>query len=535
MRIPSSEYRPFPVVRDVDCLISFAVLDQAAKKDNTVTSTNDTGALGGISATINDVSEMGGKYASLERNLWTLDGSFGILPDEGSNVETGWWSNAVSGADGTFTESPWIQYMFSNPISTLGLTLHFDDMANQYASRVKITCYDAAGDVADEWVTEMDEPIQGIQHYVGDYYGVRFTFLGTSEPFRRVRLCEVDFGMTKAYNRNSLGTVRITYGLDLLAASLPSRELAFTFDNSDKQYNLLNPDGVYQYLQDGQVISVKMRIGGEKVDMGSFYFTKADASRSAIVPEVVANDRVYILDNGTFDNGRAEDVTLSAAIGEALSGFDIPVRFDGDVGGRLVSMTISPNTKIRRAIQLLAQAARCTPYINRDGVMVFHDFITGGVPDAEEISDFFQRTSGSSVDMTQITSDELYDYTGVSIADLVQGVRLTVQDEYRIGKEGTPGRQVSYYSGSQEVAAAQVLFGNSCVADSCGQAVADWLLAGSAMRKRYKVKNRCDPAVELGDVVRIDDIFGNRENALITGLEVRYDGTLYAVTEGVGA
>lgn len=521
MKIVSSEYNPFPVVRDVDCLISFAVLDQAAKKDSTVTSTNDAGVLGGIAATINDVSEMGGKYASLERNLWSLDGTFGILPDEGSGDEVGWWSNAVSGADGTFSEPPWIQYLFTDPISTLGLTLHFDDRADQYANRVKITCLGSDGiSVVDEWITEMDEPIQGIQHYVGDYYGVRFTFLRTSEPFRRVRLCEVDFGLTKAYNRNSLGKVRITYGMDLLGASLPSRELSFTFDNSDKQYNLLNPDGVYQYLQDGQVISVKMRIGGEKVDMGSFYFTKADASRSAIVPEVVANDRVYILDNGTFDNGRAEDVTLSAAIGEVLAGFDIPVRFDGDVSGRLVSMTISPNTKIRRAVQLLAQAARCTPYIDRDGVMVFHDFITGGVPDMYS---------------AWITADELYDYTGVSIADTVQGVRLTVQDDFRPGVDGTPGRQVSYYSGSQDVAAAQVLFGNSCVADSEGQAVADWLLKGSAMRKRYKVKNRCDPAVELGDAVRIDDIFGNRENALITGLEVRYDGTLYAVTEGVGA
>jgi hypothetical protein len=55
------------------------------------------------------------------------------------------------------------------------------------------------------------------------------------------------------------------------------------------------------------------------------------------------------------------------------------------------------------------------------------------------------------------------------------------------------------------------------------------------MRKHYDVKNRCDPAVEIGDTVRIDDIFANRENAVITGIDVTYDGTLSAKTKGVGA
>ena len=41
--------------------------------------------------------------------------------------------------------------------------------------------------------------------------------------------------------------------------------------------------------------------------------------------------------------------------------------------------------------------------------------------------------------------------------------------------------------------------------------------------------------VEIGDTVEIDDIYGNRENAVITGLEISYDGTLSAVTKGVGA
>lgn len=522
MRITSVDYNPFPVVRDVDCLISFGVLDQNAKKDTTVTGTNDTGVLGGIPATINDAPEISGKYASLERNFWTLDGTFGILPQNPETVETGWWSKSVSGEDGTFPEAPWILYTFPAPISTLGWTLHFDDKAGQFARRVKISTFGADGSLTDEWEAESEEPVQALQHYVGDYYGVRFEFLTTSEPLRRVRLCEVDFGLTKYYNRNSLGLVRMIYGADICGEAFPSRELVFTFDNSDKQYNLLNPDGVYQYLQNGQVISVKMQIGEERISMGDFYFTRADVSKSAIVPEITAHDRVYILDNGVFDAGRDEDTTLGSAISEVLSGFDIPLRYENGAENRAVSMTIPQNTKIREAVRMLAQAAMTSPYIDRDGVLVFADLAVKG-------------RNGVSSEDGWITADELYDYTGVSIADRVDGVQLTVQDEYRIGKDGTPGRQVSYYAGDNSEAAAQALFGNPCVADSAGQDVAGWLLARSRMRKRYAVKNRCDPAVEIGDTLRIDDIFGNRENAVITGLEIEYNGTLSAETEGVGA
>jgi hypothetical protein len=77
-------------------------------------------------------------------------------------------------------------------------------------------------------------------------------------------------------------------------------------------------------------------------------------------------------------------------------------------------------------------------------------------------------------------------------------------------------------------------FQNPCVAKSAGASVAAWLLSGLGRRKNYAVKNRCDPAVEIGDTIAAADIFGNFENAVVTGVEVSYDGTLHAVTKGVG-
>ena len=110
-------------------------------------------------------------------------------------------------------------------------------------------------------------------------------------------------------------------------------------------------------------------------------------------------------------------------------------------------------------------------------------------------------------------------------------MRLTVKDDFRIGMDGTPGRQVTYHTGSGEQIKG---YYNPCVADSEGQAVCDWLYRVCNMRKTYKVKNRCDPAVEPGDTLNIADAYGNRENAIVTGLDITFGQSLSAVTEAIG-
>ena len=75
---------------------------------------------------------------------------------------------------------------------------------------------------------------------------------------------------------------------------------------------------------------------------------------------------------------------------------------------------------------------------------------------------------------------------------------------------------------------------NPCVASANGNAVAAWLLARYARQKQYKVKNRCDPALELLDAVRISDAYGQDDASLITGITAHYAGGLYAETEAVG-
>lgn len=513
MKQVPKNYNPFPRVREVDCRISFGVMDQNAK--NAAITGNDAGFFPRYDETVDGVNEIGGKWASLERDFWRLDGTYDIAPDNMDGVQTGWWSSVISGADGSFENPPYIRYDFGQPLSTLGWTLWFDGKTGQYASSVMIEVLAADGSVIETLVYSMETPLQAYRHYVGDYYGVRFTFLGTSEPFRRVRLVQVDFGLTQFYDRDTLGSVNLIYGAAPDGSALPSRELVFTFDNSDKAYNLLNPDGVYQYLQDGQIINAKMVIDGIAVDMGDFVFTSADASRSYILPTITAHDRIYSLDAYEFNGGRDEETSLAEAVSEVLgiTDFDIPVEYGDGIAARRVHMSVPPETPARKALQMFSQAARCTAYVGRDSVLRFVDLALKDSPDGF------------------ITEDELHDYSGVGITDRVHGVRLTVSDEFRPGKDGTPGRQVYWYAGDEGRAKG---YSNPCVADSEGQSVADWLFRVANMRKKYSVRNRCDPAAEIGDTLNIADAYGNHENAIVTGLDIRFGSSLMATTEAIG-
>lgn len=499
----SDRYNPYPPVRRVGVGIKFGVIDVAAKPGATA-SVSENGALPYSSSTINDVYSPSGKYASLERDLWRLDGTFDILPDDPAAAETGWWTDSVSGEDGAFASPPWIRYDFAAPVSTIGWSLFFDNKTGQYASSVRATCYDAAGAVMDVYTFACEGPVAYIEHDLADYSAVMFEFLATSEPLRRLRLCEVDFGLAEVWDADKIGTVTFLAGLDVMAAAFPAREVRFTFDNSDKVFDLLDPQGLYEYLQDGQEVETTLVIGGESVYMGKFAFTDVSIDSSVITPTIQADDIVLQLDGETAAAGTDAVVTLSAAVTTALGDTAVSVVYGDGVSGRSVRYSVPDNTSKREALRMLAQAAMCSIWTDRYGVIHIAPADVGEV-------------------VGELTPNELYDYTGVSVAARVDVVELSAASD--------GGDTVVYTAGSGRN---RMSVTNNCVAPAAGADVAAWMLTMANRRKRYSVRNRCDPSVDIGDTIRIHDIYKHIGAATVTSYEITYNGGLSAVTGGVG-
>jgi len=514
----SEAYAPFAQVRQVDCLISFEVLAKTLNKKNIVV-TAPSAVLGNGAATINGIPELPAKYGTLERYGWPLDGSCSVMPSSGS--ETGFWSSAVSDDAGDFSSPLVFRYDLPSDTDTFGWTFHFDTPGGVWASRVRVVCYDEDGEVIDEAEAVPDGPGEdgtgwSFHHFVQGYRAVEFTFYGTNVPLRMLRLAEVDFGVSKHFNRNSIQKARIKYGMAPDGSAFPAKQIVFTFDNSDGGFNVLSPEGVYQYWRNGQVLTARIRVGDEIVPMGMFYVTKAEIGDNRLLAKVTAHDPCYQLANQKFypsTLAEEETVRLDEAVPRALIGTDLEVDYGG-LEAELVSVAVRDTHDKRTILRYLAQAARATCWIDRDNVLRIRRIETAEEEDGD------------------ITADELYGWSGVSIAEEYTGVTLTVHRELQEGGEGGEDPTETYTAGiADDSGSAVASYDNPCVAAVNGQTVADWLLVMANRRKKYAVKNRCDPAVEIGDTLVIADAFRNDDRAVVTGLDIEYDGGLSCVTE----
>ena len=512
MRAVSDTYNPYRPVRHVGIGIKFGVMDQTAKPGASI-SGHAVGALDRLAQTIDDVEDASGKYASLEPGLWALDGSYDNLPDSLDNIQTGWWSAVFSGGDGNFSDPPWIRYDFAGPVSTIGWTLYFDAKTNQYPTAVRVTVYGSDGSEVAVQEFAGNSAVLYMPYQLADYYGVQFTFLSTSEPYRRVRLLETDFGLSEVMDANTIGTATLTYGVDILSDSIPSRQLDFTFDNSDKKYNLLDPDGIYEYLQEGQRIEANLTVDGEKVFMGSFYFTSATADSNALVPRIQANDVIWALDSEVFRGGGNTEMTLESAVLQVIDRSDVKVRFGPGVAGRPVVLAIGREVSRREALRLLAQAAMCTVWVDRDEVVNFADLALAPEP------------------VDEITADELHDFGGITVTENTEVVEIVVMNPFLLDADGKVLDEVVYTAGEgRRIVSVE----NPCVAPSAGNAVAAWYLSHMQRRKLYSVRDRGNPAREIGDTVRIHDIFDNRGLAVVTDLKIKFQQGISCTTGGVG-
>ena len=521
----SENYRPFPVVRSPDALISFEVIPRALIKSEVTAETYAPAKIGTARNVVNEVPELARKYGTLEWYGWPLDGSCWLLPSTGA--EEGFWTEQVSDSDGGFYTPVVIRFKMDNPIDTFGWTFHFDAPANVTANRVRAVWYDddynELGGVTGvpEITGEGGQYGWALQQFAAEYSAVEFTFYGTNQPLRMLRVTEIDFGISRYFTRDSVSDVRIKYGATVDASAFPAKELSFVFDNSDGEFNILNPVGVYQYWRNGQVLRAKIGIGDDIVNMGMFTESTAEIGKNRLLVKVKAHDQCYHLARQKYYPDSAmraqESVTLKVAAEDVLAGYDLRIEYNG-LENELVSCQVNNNHPKRTMLRYLAQAARCSVWIDRDNTVQFRRFVT---PEAEDA-------------VSTITADELYDWSGVSISEEFTGCVLTVNRELEGGEddEEPSGKSYTYTSGEPDDQGVNTAsYENPCIAPGNEQAVCDWLLTAANWRKKYAVKNRCDPAVEIGDAVVIEDAFHNNDAAVVTGLEVSYNGVLSCVTE----
>lgn len=518
--------------------VTFEIIDIDAFNDNSkeVYSESDISRLDQVT---NKIREMTTKYATLESNYWKLDGSFALPPkNTEAGFEIGWWSANLCDSDGLFTVNETLTFAFSKIHSSIGLTIAFDSRTNEYAEDFEISIYSLDGTLLNTYnIAGNNLSVYSFNTPLSNYGKIVLAIKKWCNGNRRARIKNVDFGIIKQYEDSSLIKMNLVEEVSIISDTLPSNELKFTVDNSNKEFDILNPDGIYAYLKEMQ--EAKAEIGVELdnenieyIPMGKFYLDDWQSDEKSITATFTAKDIINILEDISFTSfgaGTLYDIAVNVMNAAEITDYYIDSRLKD-----ISSNGFTEKLSCREALQYIAIAGKAAAFQDRYGTLNIKQFTT-----IDSSVNYINFCGGADVfcgavypelengfDMKSITLDNMYDKPQINLDSIVKNVIIVIY--------GTDKTEVSY--DNEIVTSGITLKVDNPLINNTSQAqkVASWIISESNLRAHYTVNWRQNPALECTDVVLIEDGYGSKKQSRITKQEFNYEGYLSGNTESKG-
>jgi hypothetical protein len=532
--------------RTLNAKVSFEILDVKAYDDATITVTGEA-EISRLGQSINKIRDMSHKYATFEKDYFKLDGSFFIPPRENeSDSELGWWSETLSGVDGTFAVRPAMTFTFTEPHSSIGLTFTFDRQANEYPTDFRIEAFGPAGEaIVSEFISGNTNPVYYFQRPLDNYTRLVVTIVKWAKPSRRARITEVDFGVVQEYTGDKLISLKVLEEMDLLASTVPSNEMQFVLDNSDQYFNILNPNGVYRFIVPNQEMSAQIgiKIGDNKfewISMGKYYLSEWTVEEGAMTSTFVGRDIFTKMELAEY-TGLLQNTNLYDLAVDVLTEANVE-RYELDESLKEIPTAgFKAKIKVREALQMIAIAGKSAVRQGRDGSIIIENYEeltyeigyvtwTGSI--ATATGEFASVGTVAQVyidyEFQQIDFENAYEIPkitlGQNVRTLVFKVAPTVGEIFDVQvinsnvKEGI-GYEINNPLINTEAQALEV---------------AGWMFEYYNLIADYQANWRQNPALECGNVILIEDRFGNKKKARITKNEFNFTGYLSGMTDAKG-
>ena len=381
--------------------------------------------------------------ATLEENLWLLNGSF-INPTSG-RLYNGYISNSMSNEDGQFDTNPEIniELFSSSKVEYFSIILN-PAVKTGYPKTVNLRFYDSVGtqigNVYSKNISE-ETSLPNLVYEVNleNVSKVKIEFVDTVTPNRRIRVSSVMFGKVITLNQDQVLNTDYLDKCSFVPDSIPSRTFSFTLENYDKRYNIDNPNNEYLYLDSQTRVMIRngYNIYGYTTDEnGNGIINNPDK-----VQQIEWDDwkELRLLDISTdgedtctFECGSVLDMmtdtytkerfinnrTVRYIVAELLNFMGLStdiVTFstDGIIKengtdtsyGDYIINTVLPELPVRELIQLLAFSVGATLLIKDDGTIKFANL------ELDKPSSFTHQHSFMYNDFTSIPSAEQLEST----------------------------------------------------------------------------------------------------------------------------
>ena len=526
--------------------------------------------------------------ATLEQNLWVLDGNSKVLDtsDYGTNRYASYYPCLN---DKTFENNPVVSLSFSQVFDKLlqGITIVWSTLWDEYAEEFIVTAYNGETVVATKTVTNNNTVKSIVYMDMLNYDSITIEIVKWSLSCRRARIEEVVIGIDKTYSKTDLFSYNHYQSVNPLSAELPKVEMSFSISNVDNIYNPHNPDALSKYLIERQ--EIKVRYGYkiddkiEWIDGGRVYLSEWDAPQDGITAEFKARDLLEFM-QGTYYGGvyYPDGVSLYDLATDVLTDANLPLNNDGSVKWKIdeslkniYTAAPLPIDTHANCLQLIANCGGCVFYQDRQGVLQMKPL---EITETDYSIDYFNSYSKSNITLSKPIKDVrvgLYQYTtSTENTELYKGiVNISGTRELIITYSGSATNVIASISGGtlnnavyytnacrltitangevavtatgkslqsvkSEISVYNADSGETITVDNVlitdiGRAtvIGEWVRSYHANRMTLSSSWRADPRLDALDVVENENDYGTSK-VLMTEVKYDYNGAFKGSGEG---
>ena len=377
--------------------IDIIMYAQDAQVDIANITSNDVNTYANIEALKDIKNYTNTTIATLEENMWLLNGRF---PNPTPGVRyNGYISNSISDEDGNFETNPYINIELakSSEVESFSLILN-SAVPSGYPKNIKCTFYNGETTLVE---LTKDLAIEGaLPNVIFDVNQENVTkvtieFIGTRRGKRRIRLSSLMFGRVISLDQNQVISTDYTDKCSYVPDSIPSRVFSFTMNNYSQIYNIDNPENGYINLDRNTIVLIRngYNIYGyneetETIDNpDGFQEIEWDDWKELRLLDISTSDDTCTFECGSvldmmedtytnemfLNNRSVESITDTLMQFEGLP--DNTIIFSNDDDGKSYGAytinTVLPELPVRELIQLLAFSVGATLLIQDDGTIKF--------------------------------------------------------------------------------------------------------------------------------------------------------------------
>ena len=193
--------------------------------------------------------------ATLEENLWLLDGRFIVY--QGTPID-GYVSESVSNENGEFETNPSMRVNLAHVSNIENFSVMLNPaVPTAYPKSIIVHCYNTSDEEVTTFTKKIEWEDTSGSHILETLPSVNFEintnnisyleieFVKTKFRHRRIRVSTIMFGKTIYLDQDSILNVDFDDKTSYVCDTLPSRTFSFDVNNYDGFYNIDNPENGY--------------------------------------------------------------------------------------------------------------------------------------------------------------------------------------------------------------------------------------------------------------------------------------------------